>query len=195
MPRGGLQTALKVTAGFLIGLALWWGASDVYARLLAPPAQAILRASERPPVTRLRASGTEVIVDRSDFPARSARPGVPANDLTFNFIILLALFASNRPLSSNRNVSMLLVAVLLLVITHVLALVVAVKSIYAVQLGAWSVANYGPFSRNFWSGAAHFYRLVGMYGIAFLLWWMLRPAAAGAAPVPSRRGNRKKRKR
>ena len=195
MRPGVLQTALKIAAGFLVGLAIWWGASDLYARLLAPPAQALLRATERPQVTRLRASGSEVIVDRSDFPVRSGRPGVPVNDLTFNLIILIAMFASNHPLFSNRNVGMFLIAVLLLMVTHVLALVVAVKSIYAVQLGAWSLANYGTFSRNFWSGAAHFYRLVGMYGIAFLLWWMLRPPASGAAPAAARRGPRKKRKR
>lgn len=166
----------------------------MYARLLAPPAQLILRATEHPPVTRLRASETEVIVDRSDFPVRSARPGVPFNDLTFNFIIMVALFAANRPVFSNRNVGMFLLAILILMGTHVAALVVQVKSIYAVQLGAWSVAHYGPISRNFWSGAAHFYRLVGMYGVAFLLWWILRPATtAGAATA--KRGPRKKRKR
>jgi hypothetical protein len=190
LPRGGWLTALKVTAGFFAGLALWLALSDPYAKVIARAVQPILRLSESPAVTRLRAEGPRIIVDRSDFPARSARPNLPLQDQTFNIILLTALFASNTPLFSNRNVSTFLIALLLLFCTHVLGFVAAVKSVYALQLGAWSEAHYGPVSRNFWAGAAHFYRLVGMYAIAFVLWWMLRPAAAqtaGGAPKKKRR--------
>jgi hypothetical protein len=58
-------------------------------------------------------------------------------------------------------------------IIHVAAVVVAVKSVYALQLGAWSAAVYGPLSRNFWVGAFHFYRFVGVFAAPFLLWWLL----------------------
>jgi hypothetical protein len=193
LPRGVWPAAFRALAGFLIGLAVWWGAGDLYPRIIAPLAQPVLRATEQPPVTRLRPSEREVIVDRADFPARSARPGIPLHDLTFNVILLFALFATNRPLFSNRNVAMFGVALLALFATHVLALVVEVKSIYAMKLGAWSAAHYGSLSRNLWAGGAHFYRLVGMFGIAFLLWWLLRPGAEVARPA-KRRVRRRKRK-
>lgn len=192
MPHGGWRTAAKVALGFLAGLGLWLALSDPYAKLIARAAQPVLRVSERPAVTRLRADGPRIIVDRSDFPRRSARPNLPLHDQTFNVILLTALFASNTPLFSNRNVSLFLVALALLFLTHILGFVATVKSVYAVQLGAWSEAHYGTVSRNFWAGAAHFYRLVGMYAIAFLLWWMLRPSAAA---LPQKTGGSPKKRR
>jgi hypothetical protein len=194
LPRGGWRTAAKVTAGFFAGLALWLALSDPYAKVIAAAVQPILRLSESPPVTRLRAEGPRIIVDRSDFPVRSARPNLPLHDQTFNIILLTALFASNTPLFSNRNVAAFLIALLLLFLTHVLGFVAAVKSVYALQLGAWSEAHYGPVWRNFWAGTSHFYRLVGMYAIAFLLWWALRPAPPPkqtAAGAPKKRRRRK----
>ncbi|MBW3671999.1 MAG: hypothetical protein KY432_10065, partial [Acidobacteria bacterium] len=44
----------------------------------------------------------------------------------------------------------------------------------ALQLGAWSEVHYGAFSRNLWGSLDHFYRIVGIYAIAFALWWLLR---------------------
>ena len=71
-----------------------------YERSMAAASEALLRAFESPPVTRLEASRGEIIVDRADFPEASPRPGLPAGDLHFNFVLLCALFAMTpRPLS------------------------------------------------------------------------------------------------
>lgn len=178
MVRPGWQTAASALAGFLLGLALWWGLSETYAGVLAKSASPLLRLTEDPAVTLLRTDGKHIIVNRSDFPRTSARPGVPAHDLTFNIILLTTLFAANHRRFSNRNVAGFVGALFLLYLTHVLGVFVTVKSIYALQLGEWSRVHYGEISRNVWAGAAHFYRLVGLYAFAFAVWWLCSPDAA-----------------
>ncbi|HWS72900.1 MAG TPA: hypothetical protein VN605_12345 [Thermoanaerobaculia bacterium] len=194
MLRPLLPPLARAAAGFLVGLGLWAGFIGVYGSFVAATAQPLLRAMERPSVTRLTADEETIVVDREDFPRGSPRPQIRLDGLTFNVILLAVLFASNVPSLSTRNVSMFLVACGILAATHVLALVAAIESIYALRLGPWSAAHYGVIARNFWSGAAHFYRIAGMFGIAFLLWWMLRAPPDAPAP-PARPKRRSKRRR
>lgn len=168
----------KGATGFLLGLALWWGLSSPYARLLASLSEPLIRIAERPPVTRLIANGTELTIDRTDFPRASPRPGLRLMDLTSNIILLTTLFAVNRQPLGDRNIRGLLLASLMLVLVHVAAVVMNVESIYALRLGPWSVRNYGPVARNFWGAGAHFYSIVGAFGAGFALWWLLRPSPA-----------------
>ncbi len=187
------KRVLKGFAGFFVGLAVWLALSPPYNRAIAGASEAILRLAESPSVTRLRPEETEIIVDRDDFPPRSARPGVPLQDLTFNIILLVTLFASSAETFSNRNIVGFLFGCLILYATHVFGLIAAVQTIYALKLGAWSEAVYGPISRNFWSGFSHFYRLVGLYAFAFAIWWGLRPSES--RPAEANAGRKKKRRR
>ncbi|HUP48294.1 MAG TPA: hypothetical protein VNA04_05840 [Thermoanaerobaculia bacterium] len=175
----------KGTAGFLFGLALWLALSAPYARLLAALSEPLIRIGERPAVTRLIAKGTELTVERSDFPPASPRPGLALMDLTFNIILLTTLFAVSRRPLSDRNMLGLFVAGMVLVLVHVVAVVTNVHSIYALRLGAWSERNYGTVARNFWGGLAHFYTVIGVFGAAFVLWWLLRPPPPPDADEPS----------
>lgn len=130
------------------------------------------------------------MIDRADFPSTSDRPGLPADDLTFDVILLLALAGATKGLSRDRAMKGLGISLLVLFALHVAALVAAVESFYATQLGAWSAANYGAFARNLWGTASHFWRLAGCFAAPFLLWWLLiRPAGAD---VPSAPGAAKK---
>jgi hypothetical protein len=128
------------------------------------------------------------VIDRADFPSTSDRPALPADDLTFDVILLLTLAATTRGLLRDRAVKGLALSCGILFALHVAALVVAVQAFYAMQLGAWSAATYGAFSRNVWATASHFWRLAGCFAAPFVLWWVLiRPAGAdGAAPKASR---------
>ena len=130
------------------------------------------------------------MIDRADFPSTSDRPSLPADDLTFDVILFLALAATTPGLFRDRTVRGVLVSLAILFALHALALVASVESFYATRLGAWSAARYGAFTRNLWVTAAHFWRLVGCYAAAFLLWWFLvRPSPARASPAPSRRSS------
>lgn len=184
MPPLAWRTALKALAGFAAGLAIYVLITPLYDRFIASLAEKAIHLSESPDVTRLRrAPDGNVTVDRTDFDPKSKRPGIPLRDLTFNFVLLTALFAASPRTFSDRNIGGFFLASLLLAVTHVLGAVAEVMSIYALKLGMWSRVNYSDFERNFWGVASHFYRLVLMYAFAFALWWVFRGPAQEAAPA------------
>lgn len=190
MPRSLWPALGKGAAGFLAGFALWFALSAPYARVLAWLSEPLLRVFERPSVTRLIPRGTELTIDRSDFPRGGARPALALMKLTFNIILLTTLFAVNRKPLSDRNVLGFFLSSLVLVVVHVAAVVTNVQSIYALQLGPWSERNYGAVARNFWGGGAHFYTVIGVFGASFALWWLFRPAlAVPSQKLPSRRAH------
>jgi hypothetical protein len=185
------RAALRAIAGFLAGLAIWTFASPLYDRFLAAAAEAAMRVVERPEITRLNAQGNLVSVDRIDFSPTSKHPAIPVDDLTFNFLLVTALFAASPRPFSDRNIGGFLAACAVLAVTHVFGLIAEVMSIYVLKLGAWSYAHYSDWSRNFWGVANHAYRLVLMYAIGFAVWWAFRPTgeqrAAGSGRGPARR--------
>jgi hypothetical protein len=171
LDRGALA---RLALGFAAGLAFWLAFSAPYERALAWSAQAAIRAFERPVATRLPASGGEIRVDRSDFPPASPRPGLPAADLHFNFVLLCALFALDRHPLAPRPFGRFWIATALLALVHAAALVFQVEALYATRLGPWSEAHYGTLARNFWAGGFHFYLIAGRFAAPFALWWGLR---------------------
>lgn len=180
--------AVRVAVGFAIGLLFWIGFSAPYETALAAAAERVLRATESPAVTRLESRSGEILVDRRDFPAGAPKPGLPAADLHFNFVLLVALFALDRRPWSGERVAALLVGCGVLAVVHVAALCLQVRSVYAVRLGSWSEAHYGPWARNLWAGAFHFYQIAGRFAAPFAIWWVLRRAPEPiAAESPSRK--------
>jgi hypothetical protein len=174
------RSAARMAIGFLAGLGFWFVFSAPYERGVASAAQFLVRLFERPPVTTLFARGGEIRVDRSDFPPASPRPGLPAADLHFNFVLLATLFALDpHPFAPGRFGRFWLAAAALSVI-HVLALICQVESLYATRLGEWSGAHYGALARNAWAAAFHFYEIAGRFAAPFALWWGFR----GDAPAP-----------
>jgi hypothetical protein len=165
--------AARLAAGFALGLAFWFAFSSPYERAVAAGAQALTRVFERPATTSLAASEGEFRLDRSDFPPDSPRPGLPAADLHFNFVLLAALFAlTPRPLQG-ANLARFGAAAAILYAVHVAALCAQIQSLYATSLGPWSEAHYGTVSRNLWAGAFHFYQVAGRFAAPFALWWGL----------------------
>ena len=170
----GRRAAARLLIGFVAGLGFWLLFSAPYERAVAGAAQVVVRLFERPPVTTLSAGAGEIRVDRSDFPPASPRPGLPAADLHFNFVLLATLFALDpHPLAPGRFGRFWLAAAILFAI-HVLALISQVESLYATRLGDWSGAHYGVVARNAWAAAFHFYEIAGRFAAPFALWWGLR---------------------
>lgn len=185
----GRRAALRALVGFAVGIAIWAGFSQPYERVLARAAELVLRAGERPAVTRLAARGGEIIIERSDFPPAAPRPGLPAADIHFNVVILAALFAAVRPFRPGR----VLAGFGILFLVHVVALACQVESLYATRLGAWSEAHYGLFARNAWASAFHVYQIAGRFAAPFAIWWGLTSWEAAAAKA-GRRGKAKRTK-
>lgn len=185
------RALLRVVLGFLAGLAVWFALSDPYERLVAAAAEPVMRTFERPAVTRIAARNGEFLIDRSDFPPAAPRPGLPAADLHFNFVILAALFALAPPRKFRRAAA----ALAILFVVHVIALACQVESLYATRLGAWSEANYGPFFRNFWSTAFHIYQIAGRFAAPFAIWWPLGSWEPVRRESEARKGPARRRKR
>jgi hypothetical protein len=167
------RAALRLVLGFLAAVGFWFVFSAPYERALAAGGQALLGLFERPSVTRLSAHPGEIRIDRRDFPPGSPRPGLPAADLHFNFVLLAALFALSPRPARGANVARFLIACAALFLGHLVALVFQVQGIYARNLGEWSRAHYGALARNFWAGGFHFYQIAGRFALPFGLWWML----------------------
>jgi hypothetical protein len=168
------RVAVRLTAGFSVGLGLWLLFSRPYERALAAGAEPILRLLEIPATTRLDARPGEIVVSRGDFPPASPLPGLPAEDIHFDFVILVALFAvDGRPFRPER-VAAFSKACALLFLIHVAALVFEVRFLYATRLGAWSDAHYGAVARNFWAAGHHFYEVAGRFAAPFVLWWLFK---------------------
>jgi hypothetical protein len=167
------RTAARLALGFGAGLAIWLAFAAPYEKTVAGAATFLLRLFERPAVTSLAAPGGEFRVDRSDFPPASPRPGLPAADLHFNFVLLAALFALAPHPFEPRRFGRFWIAAGCLWAIHVVALVFQVEAVYATRLGAWSDAHYGAFARNFWAGGFHFYQIAGRFAAPFALWLAL----------------------
>jgi hypothetical protein len=152
--------ALRFAAGGAAALVLWWFATPMYDSALSAAAEVLLRADARLRPVTLVANNRIVNV-------RTSVPGViPADQLTYNVVLFAALCAMRPP---TRRAALIAVAVL--VVTHVLAVVVAVESTYATRMGDWSADRYSLTEQRLWLDAEFFYRIAGMFAIAFGCWW------------------------
>lgn len=167
------RAALRAAGGFALALAVWFVFAAPYERTLAAAAELVLRVFERPGVTTLTSADGEIRVERADFPPDSPRPGLPAADTHFNFVLLGALFALAPHPFRPANFGRFWIAAALLWGVHVVALVFEVQSMYATRLGPWSAEHYGAVARNVWAGGFHFYQIVGRFAAPFVLWWLL----------------------
>ena len=165
-----LLRALRFLAGLALGVWIWWVAMPAYNHVLAPATQLLLHADRRLADAVLVPQQRKIFIT-SATPLPTAT--MPADQLTYNLILLLALFAMNdRPwrLVNLRGVA---IALVILFISHCIGLVISIESTYAVRQGAWSEQHYGDAGANFWLMAELVFRIVGMFGVVFVSWWAL----------------------
>jgi hypothetical protein len=165
-----LLRALRFLAGLVVGVSIWWTATPAYNHLLAPATQLLLHADRRLAVAQLVPRERTVFVTSST-PLPTAT--MPADQLTYNIILLLALFASNERAWHLANVRALAIALVILFASHCIGLVISIESTYALHQGAWSDQHYGDAAANFWLTTELVFRIVGMFGVVFASWWAL----------------------
>lgn len=174
MPNARLSLVLRGLIGFAIGVLLWTSLREPYHALLATIARPVLRQLE-PAVTWVRPVGDRIVTDRSDL-ENGQNAKIDARLFTFNTILLFTLFATNaRPLS-RRNLGWLLLSMLILMVTHAIAVVAGTESVFSRSFGAWSDVHYSALATDVSLIIAQGYMLVGGYAIAFGLWWATRSA-------------------
>jgi hypothetical protein len=165
---------LRFAATLVVAAVAWYNLTPFYDGFLAAVATPLMRIDPRFREARLTAHERIITVaareKRSPFPAAD----IPADQLTYNVILLAALFASNRRPLRDRNVVAYLKSLALVVVLHVVGVLLSVESTYAVRMGAWSSSHYGAAAYYLWLYAEIFYRLVGMFGLVFVCWWVTR---------------------
>ena len=163
---------LRFVAALAVAAIAWYNLTPLYDGLLAGVAAPLLKIDRRFRDAKLTAHDRIITVASKE--KRGGLPGadIPADELTYNIILLTALFASNRRPLRDRNVAAFLKSVALVVALHVVGVLLSIESTYSVRMGAWSAEHYGTAARYVWSYAEIFYRLVGMFGVVFVCWWL-----------------------
>jgi hypothetical protein len=165
-----LLRVCRFIAGLALGVAVWWAFAPAYNHVLAPASQILLHADRRLADLVLVPQERNVFVTSST-PMPTAT--IPADQLTYNIILLLALFASNERAWSLANLRALAIALLIVFVSHIVSLVISIESTYALRQGAWSEAHYGNAGASFWLMSELVFRIVGMFGVVFVAWWGL----------------------
>lgn len=165
-----LLRALSFLAGLAVGVWIWWAATPAYNHLLAPATQLLLHADRRLAAAQILPQERKLFVTSST-PLPVAT--IPADQLTYNIILLLALFASNERPWRLANLRAIAIALVILFASHCVGLVISIESTYAVRQGVWSEQNYGDAAASFWLTAELVFRIVGMFGVVFASWWAL----------------------
>lgn len=161
---------LRFLLGLILGALLWAWLTPAYNRFLARCTAPLVRLDSRFADAELVSGDNQIEIrsPRGGFPTAS----IPADQLTYNVILLLALFLSNPKPYRDRNVVGFFLSLFALVISHPFGALISIESTYALRLGKWSETHYSDFAANFWLIAEMFYRLIGMFAFVFVCWWL-----------------------
>ncbi|MGZ8867041.1 MAG: hypothetical protein ACXW2P_01765 [Thermoanaerobaculia bacterium] len=168
-----MRKALKFTAGAALGVFLWLFASAGYNAILAAFSEPLLHIDPRLRGAEVISNGHRIIARGGDVDPTVPGVVIPADQLTYNVVLLLGLFATIESGFRDRGFLRLAIALAILFATHVLAVVVSLELTFATRTGAWGAARYSPLAQDFWTAVEYGYRLFGMFGIAFGLWWTM----------------------
>jgi hypothetical protein len=180
----------RIPIAAAVALLLWFAAgSEAYERVLAGVTEKALRAFERPPVTFLSWVDGKVVIRRSDFSSRSEFPVFDLASVAGNAVLLFALYLSTPGAGTRSGMARGLIAILLLFLTHIVHFALAIETIYATQLGSWSVYNYARWQREIVATGRYFFDIALKYALPFVIWGLVillpelrrREAAAEAA--------------
>lgn len=157
-----LLRALRFVAGAAAAFAIWWYATPAYDGVLCDV---------------LRPFGVHAVpAGRAVRAARTGSPEiqVPADQLTYNFVLFIGLAAA----VPTPKVWRLLVALFVLLAIHPIALAVTIETTFKRQSPVWMSLDF-------------LYRLGGMFAIAFVCWY----AATYGARETQREAPRKQSRR
>jgi len=159
-----LLRALRFIAGAVAGFLFWWFATPIYNQAIAFAAAPILQIDKRLCGPRLQGEGRNIFVSPRLCVAPTAN--VPADELTYNIILLAALFAMRGRLLP------FVASCFVVMLTHVLSLATTIESAYATRTASWGDQHFSPIEQDLWVGTEYFWRLAGMFAIVFACWWI-----------------------
>ena len=150
-----MQRALvKFVLGLAVAVPLWWFTLPAYARLVVLFGAPLVHTDSQFATATFAVSGSRIAM-------RNPPLDMPAEQMTYNLVLLIALFASVRRPFRDRNVVAFLTSLAIVFTTHVVGLLLWIESAFAIQRGGWST----------WSAVQTLLQIIGMPAIVFACWW------------------------
>ena len=160
----------RLPVTLIAAVIIWLLLRPVIDTAVAGLAQTLIRSFEYPRVTRLVVEDHQAQMRRTDLRTDSRVPSVSMTEVTFNTIVLLALYlALPRPFS-RRQIERLFMGWCVLYLSQSINLLFHVKTLYAMGLGEWSQHHYSDFARNVFGFGRYFTDLPGRFSFPFLIW-------------------------
>jgi hypothetical protein len=160
----------RLPVTLVAAIIIWLILRPAIDTVVAGLAQTLIRSFEYPRVTRLVVEDHRAQMRRTDLRTDSKIPTVSMTEVTFNTIVLLALYlALPRPFS-RRQLERLFMGWCVLCLTQSMNLLFHVKTMYAMGLGEWSQHHYSDVARNVFGFGRYFTDLPGRFSFPFLIW-------------------------
>ncbi len=151
-------------------VVIWLVLRPAIDTMVAGLAQTLIRSFEHPRVTRLVVADHRAQMRRSDLRMDSKVPSVSMTEVTFNTIVLLALYLALPHPFSRKQLERLFMGWCVLCLSQSINLLFHVKTLYAMGLGEWSQHHYSDFARNIFGFGRYFTDLPGRFSFPFLIW-------------------------
>ena len=151
-------------------VVIWLVLRPAIDTMAAGLAQTLIRSFEHPRVTRLVVADHRAQMRRSDLRMDSKVPSVSMTEVTFNTIVLLALYLALPHPFSRKQLERLFMGWCVLCLSQSINLLFHVKTLYAMGLGEWSQHHYSDFARNIFGFGRYFTDLPGRFSFPFLIW-------------------------
>lgn len=160
----------RLPVTLIAAVVIWLLLRPVIDTAVAGLAQTLIRSFEYPRVTRLVVEDHQAQMRRTDLRTDSRVPSVSMTDVTFNTIVLLALYLALPHPFSRRQLERLFMGWCVLYLSQSINLLFHVKTLYAMGLGEWSQHHYSDFARNVFGFGRYFTDLPGRFSFPFLIW-------------------------
>jgi hypothetical protein len=160
----------RLPVTLIAAVVIWLLLRPAIDTAVAGLAQTLIRSFEYPRVTRLVVDDHRAQMRRSDLRTDSKVPSVSMTEVTFNTIVLLALYLALPHPFSRKQLERLFMGWCVLCLSQSINLLFHVKTLYSMGLGEWSQHHYSDLARNIFGFGRYFTDLPGRFSFPFLIW-------------------------
>ena len=160
----------RLPVTLIAAVVIWLLLRPAINTAVAGLAQTLVRSFEYPRVTRLVVDDHHAQMRRTDLRTDSTVPSVSMTEVTFNTIVLLALYLALPHPFSRKQLERLFMGLCVLCLSQSINLLFHVKTLYSMGLGEWSQHHYSDLARNIFGFGRYFTDLPGRFSFPFLIW-------------------------
>jgi len=160
----------RLPVTLIAAVVIWLVLRPAIDTVVAGLTQTLIRSFEHPRVTRLVVEDHRTQMRRSDLRTDSKVPSVSMTEVSFNTIVLLALYLALPHPFSRKQLERLFMGWCLLCLSQSVNLLFHVKTLYSMGLGEWSQHHYSDLARNIFGFGRYFTDLPGRFSFPFLIW-------------------------